>query len=86
MCWSAGEDCGAVAEAAAKIAGVEKVLLADDALYAQMVAEPMETLILSRGRTNMTPSSRPPPPTAKTICRASPPSWTCRRFPKSSKW
>jgi electron transfer flavoprotein alpha subunit len=43
----AGETCGAVAEAAAKLAGVEKVLLADHALYARMLAEPMETLILS---------------------------------------
>ncbi len=43
----AGQDCGAVAEAAAKLAGVEKVLVADDALYAKMVAETMETLILS---------------------------------------
>ena len=43
----AGEGCGAVAEAAAKIAGVEKVLLADNALYARMIAEAMETLILS---------------------------------------
>jgi electron transfer flavoprotein alpha subunit len=43
----AGQDCAAVADAAAKIAGVEKVLLADDALYARMLAEPMETLILS---------------------------------------
>ena len=43
----AGENCDAVADAAAKIAGVEKVLLADDPLYAQMVAETMETLILS---------------------------------------
>jgi electron transfer flavoprotein alpha subunit len=43
----AGSGCGAVAEAAAKIAGVEKVLVADDALYAHMVAETMETLILS---------------------------------------
>jgi electron transfer flavoprotein alpha subunit len=43
----AGQDCGAVAEAAAKIAGVEKVLVADDPLYAHMVAETMETLILS---------------------------------------
>src|SRR6185369_11079562 len=38
----AGEGCGAVAEAAAKIAGVEKVLLADNALYARMIAEAME--------------------------------------------
>jgi electron transfer flavoprotein alpha subunit len=43
----AGQDCGAVADAAAKIAGVEKILVADDALYAHMVAETMETLILS---------------------------------------
>jgi electron transfer flavoprotein alpha subunit len=43
----AGQDCGAVAQAAAKIAGVEKVLLADDALYARLIAEPMEALILS---------------------------------------
>ena len=43
----AGEGCQAVAEAAAKIAGVEKVLLADNALYARMIAEAMETLILS---------------------------------------
>src|SRR5580698_10272136 len=43
----AGQDCAAAAEAAAKIGGVEKVLLADDALYAKMLAETMETLILS---------------------------------------
>ncbi|HEY0265685.1 MAG TPA: electron transfer flavoprotein subunit alpha/FixB family protein [Rhizomicrobium sp.] len=43
----AGSNCAAVAEAAAKIAGVEKVLLADAALYARMLAEPMEALILS---------------------------------------
>jgi electron transfer flavoprotein alpha subunit len=42
----AGKDCAAVAEAAAGIAGVGKVLLADDALYARMLAEPMEALIL----------------------------------------
>jgi electron transfer flavoprotein alpha subunit len=43
----AGKSADAVAAAAAKLAGVEKVLLADDALYAKMVAETMETLILS---------------------------------------
>jgi electron transfer flavoprotein alpha subunit len=43
----AGENCSAVAEVAAKIQGVEKVLVADDALYAHMMAETMETLILS---------------------------------------
>jgi electron transfer flavoprotein alpha subunit len=43
----AGQGCDAVAQAASKLAGVEKVLVADDALYAKMVAETMETLILS---------------------------------------
>jgi electron transfer flavoprotein alpha subunit len=43
----AGEGCKAVAEAAAKIAGVEKVLLADNPLYARMLAENIEPLILS---------------------------------------
>ena len=43
----AGENCAAVADAAAKIAGVEKVLLADAAIYARQLAEPMEALILS---------------------------------------
>ena len=43
----AGENCAAVAEATAKIAGVEKVLLVDAPEYARQLAEPMETLILS---------------------------------------
>ncbi|HTW33662.1 MAG TPA: FAD-binding protein [Rhizomicrobium sp.] len=43
----AGQDAGAVADAASKLAGVEKVLVADDPIYARMLAEPMEALILS---------------------------------------
>jgi electron transfer flavoprotein alpha subunit len=43
----AGENCAGVAEAAARIAGVEKVLLADAPAYAKQLAEPMEALILS---------------------------------------
>lgn len=43
----AGENCEALAQAAARIAGVEKVLLADAAPYARQLAEPMEALILS---------------------------------------
>jgi electron transfer flavoprotein alpha subunit len=43
----AGENCAAVAEAAARITGVEKVLLCDAAEYARQLAEPMEALILS---------------------------------------
>src|SRR3954468_3881895 len=43
----AGENCAAVADQAAKIAGVEKVLLADAPAYARQLAEPMEALLLS---------------------------------------
>ena len=41
----AGADCGLVAEAAAKIAGVSKVLLADDPAYADRLAENVAPLI-----------------------------------------
>jgi len=43
----AGENCAGVAQAAARIAGVEKVLLADAPAYARQLAEPMEALIVS---------------------------------------
>jgi electron transfer flavoprotein alpha subunit len=43
----AGENCASVAQAASRIAGVEKVLLADAPVYARQLAEPMEALILS---------------------------------------
>jgi len=41
-----GEDAAQAAEAAAKIAGVEKVLLAQDPAYAQMLAENVAELIV----------------------------------------
>jgi len=43
----AGSDCGAAAEAAAKIAGVSKVLVADDAAYAHPLAEELAAITLS---------------------------------------
>jgi electron transfer flavoprotein alpha subunit len=43
----AGSGCGAVAEAAAKVAGVRKVLVADDAIYAHPLAENVAPLIVS---------------------------------------
>ena len=43
----AGKDCRAVADAAAKLAGVAKVLLADGAAYEHMLAEPVAALIVS---------------------------------------
>ncbi len=43
----AGKDIGGVAEAAAKIAGVAKVLKVDSDVYAHPLAEPMAALIVS---------------------------------------
>jgi len=43
----AGQDCRAVADAATKLSGVEKVLLADSAEYAKLLPEPMEQLVVS---------------------------------------
>ena len=42
----AGSGCAAVADAAAKLHGVAKVLLADDAQYAKQLAEPMAALVV----------------------------------------
>jgi electron transfer flavoprotein alpha subunit len=44
----AGVNCADVAKQAAKLAGVEKVLLAEDVRYANFLAEPMAELVLSR--------------------------------------
>ena len=43
----AGKDCRAVADAATKLKGVAKVLLADAPLYDHMLAEPVAALIVS---------------------------------------
>src|SRR5918998_830833 len=43
----AGADCRPVAEAAARLDGVEKVLLADDARYGHLLAEPTAALVVS---------------------------------------
>lgn len=43
----AGSDCGAAADAAAKIDGVSKVLVADDAVYAHPLAEELAAIVLS---------------------------------------
>jgi len=41
----AGKGCRSVAESAARLAGVKKVLLADDAAYEHMLAEPLAALV-----------------------------------------
>jgi electron transfer flavoprotein alpha subunit len=43
----AGKDCKAVADAAAKLDGVKKIMLADAPLYEHAVAEPLAALIVS---------------------------------------
>lgn len=46
----AGENCGAAAEAAAKIDGVAKVLVADNAAYANQLAENVSLLVSELGK------------------------------------
>jgi electron transfer flavoprotein alpha subunit len=43
----AGKNCKSVADSAAKLGGVAKVLLADDASYEHQLAEPLSALIVS---------------------------------------
>lgn len=45
----AGSDCNAAAEAAAKVAGVSKVLVADNAAYANQLAENVSLLVAEIG-------------------------------------
>ncbi len=44
----AGSGCGAVAEAAAKLEGVSKALLAEDEAYGRKLAEPLAALVVSQ--------------------------------------
>ncbi|KZZ43421.1 electron transfer flavoprotein subunit beta, partial [Oleiphilus sp. HI0118] len=46
----AGEGCGAVAEAAAKAAGVSKILVADNAAYGHQLAENLSLLVADLGK------------------------------------
>ena len=45
----AGEGCSGVAEEAAALQGVKRVLLCDDAVYAEALAEPLAELIAGIG-------------------------------------
>src|SRR5262249_52347002 len=62
----AGKDCRAVAEAAAKLDGVGKVLFADSAGYEHMLAEPTAALIQSLA-SNYDPIVAPATTTGKNI-------------------
>lgn len=46
----AGQNCGAAAQAAAKIEGVSKVLVADDAAFAHQLAENVSVLVAEVGK------------------------------------
>lgn len=46
----AGENCGGVAEAAAKVDGVNKVLVADNAAYGHFLAENLSELVAEAGK------------------------------------
>lgn len=46
----AGENCGAAAEAASKVAGVSKVLVADNAAYGHQLAENLSLLVADLGK------------------------------------
>ena len=46
----AGKDCGAAAEAASKVAGVAKVLVADDAAYEYQLGETVGDLVAELGK------------------------------------
>jgi electron transfer flavoprotein alpha subunit len=61
-----------VADAAAKIAGVGKVHLADDAAYANALAENVAPLIVAGLMGHHDAFVAPPPPPARTSPRASP--------------
>lgn len=80
----AGQGAGAVAEAAAKIAGVSKVLLADNAAYAHQLPENVAPLVaeLGAGYSHILAAATS---NGKTSCRALPLSWTLTRSPRSSR-
>ena len=76
MCWWRARIAAPLPKPPPRSPGSRKVLLADAPSYARQLAEPMEALLLTLADKAMTPSSRRPPPTARTSCRGSPPSWT----------
>ena len=72
MCWSRARARSAVADAAAKLDGVAKVLLADAPAYEHALAEPLAALIVSLAG-GYDAIVAPATTTARTSCRASRP-------------
>jgi electron transfer flavoprotein alpha subunit len=82
----AGANCGGPAEAAAKIAGVAKVRVADAAHYESQTAENVAALVVANAAGYTHILAPRAPPTARTSPRASPRCSTSRRSPTSSQW
>ena len=78
----AGADCGGAAEEAAKVGGVGKVLVADNAAYAHQLAENV-SLLIAEWVPPTTISLRRPLQIAKTPCRGLPRCWMSRRSRRS---
>lgn len=81
----AGANCGAVADQAAAVAGVGKVLLADNAAYEHQLAENVSLLIAELGASYdniIAPSTS----NGKTPCRVLLPCWTSPRSPTLFRW
>lgn len=76
----AGENCRPVAEQAARIAGVAKVLLADDSAFKHQLAENVAALMLSL-RGDYSHLLAVASANGKTSCRAWRPSPTSRKSP-----
>ena len=72
----AGQDAQAVAEAAARLDGVAKVIHVEGEAYGHRLAEPLTDAPAGPGRTATSTSSSPAPPRARTSPRASPRSST----------
>ena len=72
MCWSPARTAGRRAEAAAKLDGVAKVLLADGDALAHQLAEPMAALIVALARQLRRDRRAGDHRRARTSCRASP--------------
>ena len=81
----AGADCGGAAEQAAKVPGVGKVLVADNAAYAHQLAENVSLLIaeVAAAYDNIV---APATSNCKTRCRVSPRCLMSRRSLKSPQW
>ncbi len=70
-----GASAKAAADEAAKIEGVSKVLVAEDALYGHRLAEPVAALIASMAVELFAYRGTLPRPTPRTSCRALQPCW-----------